>query len=427
MAASSPLPVTASTTSAISRQVLKVPLDISVAEVIHRMSSEAHQTKTSCAIVVDDKDAVIGILTERDIVRLTASQAEASYEAPQNEIPKPFAAIPVSAVMTSPVKTLDIDAFQDIFAVLFLFRRYRIRHLPIVTATGELIGVVTPTSIRTVLKPANLLKVRRVADIMTDEVVQASADAPVIYLAQLMAQHRVSCVVIVDTIIIEEDGEPAINPPIGIVTERDIVQFQALGLNLQTIAARKVMSSPLFLMEPQDSLWAAHEAMQTHKVRRLVVSWNWGKGIGIITQTSLLRVFDPIEMYSIIDSLQQTIKQLSQDTKQDNETAQTAAELTSERATEASARVLELSSSVSSSQLNPSLAPTAQLLQQKKLEENKLEEEGTQRAANPQVLALLAQATSCLQEVCDSEKGNKEPQPQLHKALQLIQQVRDTL
>ncbi|MEL6816627.1 MAG: CBS domain-containing protein [Cyanobacteria bacterium J06598_3] len=268
--------------------------------------------RDSCAIVVapDPKDPssphqVIGILTERDIVRLTATQA---YDSQKLET------IPVSAVMTTPVKTLEDSAFQDIFAVLFLFRRYRIRHLPIVDSANQLIGVVTPASIRQVLRPANLLKMRRVGDVMSKDVVQAPMSVSVMFLAQVMAEKRVSCVVIVDTSIVGETGEPEPCPPVGIVTERDIVQFQSLGLDLNKVTAETVMSQPLHLLDPQDSLWAAHEAMKTRRVRRLVVSWNWGKGLGIVTQTSLLRVFDPIGMYGIIDSLQNTIKQIKAET-----------------------------------------------------------------------------------------------------------------
>ena len=32
----------------------------------------------------------------------------------------------------------------------------------------------------------------------------------------------------------------------------------------------------------------------------------WGQGLGIITQSSLLRVFDPMEMYGVQDTLQQS-------------------------------------------------------------------------------------------------------------------------
>ena len=306
MASQSPLAVTPSTTSAINRAPLKVSPDTSVAGVLHQMSHGSDGIRTSCAVIIDDSEAVIGIITERDIVRLTARQHQTAQS---------FTDVAVSAVMTTPVKTLPLEAFQVIFAVLFLFRRYRIRHLPIVDELGHLIGVVTPASIRRVLKPANLLKLRRVLDIMTTEVVKAPADTLVIFLAQLMAQHRVSCVVIVETTVIEENGEPSINPPIGIVTERDIVQYQSLALNLHQLSAREVMSTPLFLLDPKDSLWEAHQAMQERKVRRLVVSWNWGRDIGIITQTSLLSVFDPIEMCSIIDSLQKTVQQLTAETE----------------------------------------------------------------------------------------------------------------
>ena len=68
------------------------------------------------------------------------------------------------------------------------------------------------------------------------------------------------------------------------------------------------MSTPLFLASPEDSLWTAHQEMQRRRVQRLVVSWNWGLGLGIVTQTSLLQVFDPIEMYGVIETLQDSLK-----------------------------------------------------------------------------------------------------------------------
>ncbi|MEL7315933.1 MAG: CBS domain-containing protein, partial [Cyanobacteria bacterium J06559_3] len=64
-------------------------------------------------------------------------------------------------------------------------------------------------------------------------------------------------------------------------------------IDLGQTEAQTVMSSPLLLLNPKDSLWTAHQEMQQRRVGRLVVSWNWGRGLGIVTQTSLLRVFDP--------------------------------------------------------------------------------------------------------------------------------------
>lgn len=252
------------------------------------------KASSSCALIMKG-EKLIGILTERDIVKLTAAELE-------------FDSVKVNEVMTEPVVTLAKESFKDVFAALFLFRRYHMRHLPIVNNDNNLIGVVSPGTIRQAMRPVNLLKLRRVADVMSKNVVHAPTTTSVLKLSQLMAQNRVSCVVIT-----QEDTEENLLMPVGIITERDIIQFQFLQLKLTNVIAEEVMSTPLFLLSPEDSLITAHQEMQRRRVRRLVVSWNWGKGLGIITQTSLLRIFDPMEMYGVIQTLQQTIQELEQE------------------------------------------------------------------------------------------------------------------
>ena len=251
---------------------------------------------SSCALVMEG-GKLLGILTERDIVRLTASEIL-------------FDQVKVSKVMTKPVITLSESNFRDIFAALFLFRRYRIRHLPLMDGENNLVGVISPETIRNAMRPANLLKLRRVAEVMSKNVVHAPQTISVLNLTQLMAQQKVSCVVIT-----QEDQEEDILIPVGIITERDIMQFQSLQLNLSSINAQEVMSTPLFLLSPEDYLLKAHQEMEYRRVRRLVVSWNWGQGLGIITQTSLLRIFDPMEMYGVINTLQRTIQKLESENR----------------------------------------------------------------------------------------------------------------
>jgi CBS domain-containing protein len=294
---------------AIDRQPLRVTPDTLLVEAIALMSEtrgqscllpnsnsaaeeiSINESRSSCVLVMQDSQ-LLGIFTERDIVRLVASNTS-------------FAGVKIGEVMNKPVITLNEAHFQDIFAALFLFRRYRIRHLPIVDDRNRLLGVVSPESIRQILRPTNLLKLRRVSEVMTTKVIRASMDYSAIDLAKLMATFRVSCIVIT-----QEDDDKDIIRPVGIVTERDIMQFQSLNLTISKIKAKDVMSTPLFLLSPEDSLWAAHQEMQRRRVRRLVVSWNWGQDLGIVTQTSLLRVFDPMEMYGVIETLQRTVEQL---------------------------------------------------------------------------------------------------------------------
>lgn len=253
-----------------------------------------NKASSSCALVMDGAN-LLGILTERDIVKLTAAEIK-------------FDSVKVSQVMTKPVVSLTQTNFQNVFAALFLFRRYQIRHLPIVDDKNHLVGVVSPGTIRQAMRPVNLLKLRRVADVMSKTVIHAPLDISVLQLAQMMTQLAVSCIVIT-----EEDREENILIPVGIITERDIIQFQSLQLKLEKILAKEVMSTPLFLLSPEDSLITAHQEMQRRRVRRLVVSWNWGQGLGIVTQTSLLRIFDPMEMYGVIETMQQTIQELEQE------------------------------------------------------------------------------------------------------------------
>ncbi len=252
----------------------------------------ANKNRSSCALIMEG-GTLQGILTERDIVKLTAEKLE-------------FESVTVAEVMTKPVVTLAKSNLKDIFAALFLFRRYRIRHLPIVDQGDQLVGVMSPGTIRQAMRPANLLKLRRVSDVMSTSIIHAPSTMNVLGVAQLMAKHRVSCVIITET---EED----ILIPVGIITERDILQFQFLQARLDNLEAGQVMSSPLFLLSPEDSLLAANQEMQRRRVRRLVVSWNWGRGLGIVTQTSMLRIFDPIEMYGVIETLQSTVQQLEQE------------------------------------------------------------------------------------------------------------------
>jgi signal-transduction protein with cAMP-binding, CBS, and nucleotidyltransferase domain len=252
--------------------------------------------RSSCVLVMQE-ERLLGIFTERDLVQLSASGID-------------MQTTQVCEVMHHPVLTMSERDLHNVFAALFLFRRHRIRHLAIVDERQQLVGVVSLDSIRHIVRPTNLLKIRRVAEVMTDRVTTAPPDAVAIELVELMAGGQISCVVIVQPVAGEDDE---IQRPVGIVTERDIVRFQAMGLNLYTTTARAVMSTPLFVLSPEDSLWTAHQEMERRQIRRLVVSWNWGKQLGLVTQTSILRVFDPIEMHNAIEVLQHAIQQLGLD------------------------------------------------------------------------------------------------------------------
>ncbi|MDJ0593218.1 MAG: PAS domain S-box protein [Pleurocapsa sp. MO_226.B13] len=245
----------------------------------------------SCALVVEDTQ-LQGIFTERDLVKLIATERD-------------LAEIVVGQVMSRELITLTASDMEDLFIALNLMRQHYIRHLPIVDESDRLLGLITEKNLRQNLQPLDLMKWRRVEEVMSDRVIHAPPTISVRQAAKLMAENQVSYVAIVESD--REESELLI--PVGIVTERDLVQFQSLNLDFSQ-PVQRFMCTPLFLVNPNDSLWSIHEQMQQHRLRRLLVAGSRGELRGIITQTNLLQVFDPTEMCGVVDVLQRQIYQL---------------------------------------------------------------------------------------------------------------------
>ncbi len=246
------------------------------------------QSRMSCIIVADgspDNRNVVGIFTERDLVRASAQA-------------KHLHSLKLSDLMTTPVVTQVRDHITDLFDLLQPFRQHGIRHLPIVSLTGHPIGIVSQESLRQALRPGDLLRLRRVDEVMTSVVIQARPQDSIQKVAFQMAHHKVSC------LVVTEDDRP-----VGIITERDLVQFQALQLDLETTQAKTVMSAPLYPITLKDSLWKANETMRTLRVRRLVVTAPSGHLAGIITQTDIVQTLDPLEMFAVVETLQRTVEE----------------------------------------------------------------------------------------------------------------------
>ncbi|MEB3335827.1 MAG: CBS domain-containing protein, partial [Leptolyngbyaceae bacterium] len=276
------------------------------------ITSTLQEARASCVLVMEGA-RLVGIVTERDLVRLMATGMNSEQTR-------------ISEVMTRQIIILNQSQCQDLLSILSVFRRYQIRHLPIVDDQEQLVGLVTHDSIRAWLRPTDLLRFRLLSEVMTSQVVKAPASISVLRLAQLMAEHRVSCVVIVesetspgspeidlDSALSAADvlaGSPPLVYPVGMVTERDLVQFQALELDFLKVSAQDVMSTPLFCLGPQDSLWLAHQQMLERRVQRLVVTGDQGELLGIVTQTSLLQTLDPVELHTTVNFLQEKVLQL---------------------------------------------------------------------------------------------------------------------
>ncbi|WP_271254639.1 PAS domain S-box protein [Pseudanabaena sp. Chao 1811] len=302
--------------SAIIRNPLMVDLKATVAEAIAQMvagrsqcsvdyvtgrsqcsvdydtHNNFHRMGISCVLIVEEHQ-VIGILTERDVVRLITQSL-------------PIGRLTVSDVMTHPVITLRESDFSEVLSAINIFQQHHIRHLPIVDEQDHLVGLLTHESLRQVFRPFELLRFRLVSEVMTSHVVCASPQASMWEIAQQMTEHQVSCVVIVEPL----PTQTSLLKPVGILTERDLVQLQSEGINLKQQLANTRMSRPVFTVQPDDSLWAVQQRMEQKLIRRLVVTGTQGELLGLVTQSNVLKVFNPLEVYSLAEMLEARVLQL---------------------------------------------------------------------------------------------------------------------
>lgn len=304
-------------TSAIVRDPLTVSPETTVIAAIAQMSrvrsscevTNSHDlddlprsARSSCVMVVEDGQ-LVGILTERDVTRLSAQQ-------------QPLDRLVMRQVMAHPVITLRISAFTDLFLAINLFQQHHIRHLPILDEQDRLIGLVTHESLRQIARslaklgrsPFALLRRRLVQEVMVREVICATPESSMLAIAQLMVDYQVSSIVLVRS---PNEITPESQPiPVGILTERDLVQLQALGLNLAHCLAATVMSAPVFTIPATESLWTVQQIMEQRLIRRLVVTGEQGELLGIVTQSCLLQVLNSLELYNLAEMLEAKVERL---------------------------------------------------------------------------------------------------------------------
>lgn len=116
--------------SLMTANVISTTADADLAGVIQSMIDNSY----SCMVVVEN-NVPIGIITERDIVRLMGMFIS----------DKPQRPLRVADVMTVPVET--VTESTPLFEALVISSAQKIRHLPVVDASGCLLGLVTQSDL----------------------------------------------------------------------------------------------------------------------------------------------------------------------------------------------------------------------------------------------------------------------------------------
>lgn len=258
----------------ISHAVISVTPETPVAEAIAVMA----RARISF-VVVAQENKPLGILTERDIVKM-ASQGSS------------FGERPISELMSSPVITIseDLSLYE---AYDFMFT-HQIRHHVVVDSNENILGVLTQSDLINHLGLEYFIEMRKIEQIMTPGVATVTLDISIHDVLIRMAEKKISCVVVIDGQV-----------PVGIFTERDVVRIVTDGADLQNAPISNFMTSPVRTMDIGTTVHDAAMMMKQQNIRRMVVVDHAGGIMGIITQSDIVKGLEA----KYIESLKHIIKE----------------------------------------------------------------------------------------------------------------------
>jgi diguanylate cyclase (GGDEF)-like protein/PAS domain S-box-containing protein len=227
--------------SILSHAAITVTADTPLGEVLASMKS----LRISCIMALDDERHPLGIFTEQDAIRLMAEA-------------RPVEKLRMADVMN--VLSLTATGDMDFCDAYRLISENDLRHLIVLDTAGRLEGVISEADFLHHIGLEYQVESRTVGAAMTRNVQTIAENATLSDAANMMATHRISCV------IITRD-----QAPVGILTERDIVSLAREITAPAIVNITRVMKSPVHTIQANLTLKIAVRKMEETGVRRLVV------------------------------------------------------------------------------------------------------------------------------------------------------------
>ena len=231
-----PMTILPSTTLAdiMTRDVRCVPPETPLREASLLMANERISS-----LLIGTPDAPLGIVTETNILR-----------AVHVALPPETA---VRNIMSQPLVTAPADL--DLLGARHLVEKHHIRHLLVVAAEGQVVGMVSESDFRVHLGGMVFRHLRTLEGVMDRDMPRLPPGAT---LSEGIAAMLGATA---DYLIVAEHGRAA-----GIVTERDIPRLLATHADPQTIQLGEVMSTPLHTIVSATSVEQLHDLLAAANV-----------------------------------------------------------------------------------------------------------------------------------------------------------------
>lgn len=138
----------------------------------------------------------------------------------------------------------------------------------------------------------------RIDQIMTRDIVTRRPEDTVLEVSRAMKQHDCGIIPVVGD---DEEGSESV---VGVVTDRDIIcRVIAAGDDPAEIAVAEVMTPDVINIHFQATFNAAQRLMETHRVRRLLVTGSKGRLVGMLSLTDLARAVTRDKLGEVVQEL----------------------------------------------------------------------------------------------------------------------------
>jgi PAS domain S-box-containing protein len=119
---------------------------------------------------------------------------------------------------------------------------------------------------------------KQLNEILTPNVIGVSPTTPVSQAIRIMRSNNISCIVVLEG-----------NKPVGIFTERNVVQCTAQrGADFDDCEIRELMSSPVLTANQNMEMYTAYNLLVTRRIRHLIVVDDENHAVGVVTQSNLI-------------------------------------------------------------------------------------------------------------------------------------------
>lgn len=243
----------------MTRTVCRVGVEDSAYDVLALL-----QRRSVSSVLVIEDEMILGIITERDIVRALHRGRDIQTLGCVDLMQSP--------VITVTGKTNCIDAYH-------LMASRGIRHIGVTDEQGHVMGIASEGDVMRNFGVEYYMNFKTVGSVMYTEFCKLRPGAMVADALAQMIDTKQSCVVVVDA----EDR------PVGLVTERDVVRLSTAEMRAESFPITEAMRGPVITVSPRKRLHTAVKAMEEKHIRRLVVVTEDGVACGVLTHHEIAR------------------------------------------------------------------------------------------------------------------------------------------